>query len=106
MIGGEIFIPKMPSVYIKDLMKTIYPKANIKIVGIRPGEKIDELLISKDESLDTFTFNNGYVLIPNKLYFKSKLKKKLKKLVKRFEYNSKDNDNFLNKNKIQSLLNK
>ena len=106
MDKGEIFIPKMPSVYIKDLMKTIYPKANIKIVGIRPGEKIDELLISKDESLDTFTFNNGYVLIPNKLYFKSKLKKKLKKLVKRFEYNSKDNDNFLNKNKIQSLLNK
>lgn len=106
MDKGEIFIPKMPSIYIKDLMKTIYPEANIKIIGIRPGEKIDELLISKDESLDTYIINNGYVLLPNKLYFKSKLKKKLKKFVKNFEYNSKDNVNFLSKNKIQGLLNK
>ena len=103
---GEIFIPKMPSIYIKDLMKTIYPEANIKIIGIRPGEKIDELLISKDESLDTYIINNGYVLLPSKLYFNSKLKKKLKKFVKNFEYNSKDNVNFLSKNKIQGLLNK
>jgi UDP-N-acetylglucosamine 4,6-dehydratase len=106
MDKGEIFIPKMPSIYIKDLMKTIYPEANIKIIGIRPGEKIDELLISKDESLDTYIINNGYVLLPNKLYFNSKLKKKLKKFVKNFEYNSKDNVNFLSKNKIQGLLNK
>ena len=106
MDKGEIFIPKMPSIYIKDLMKTIYPEANIKIIGIRPGEKIDELLISKDESLDTYVINNGYVLLPNKLYFNSKLKKKLKKFVKNFEYNSKDNVNFLSKNKIQGLLNK
>ena len=106
MDKGEIFIPKMPSIYIKDLMKTIYPEANIKIIGIRPGEKIDELLISKDESLDTYVINNGYVLLPNKLYFSSKLKKKLKKFVKNFEYNSKDNVNFLSKNKIQGLLNK
>ena len=106
MDKGEIFIPKMPSIYIKDLMKTIYPEANIKIIGIRPGEKIDELLISKDESLDTYIINNGYVLLPSKLYFNSKLKKKLKKFVKNFEYNSKDNVNFLSKNKIQGLLNK
>ena len=41
----------MPSVYIKDLMKTIYPKGKIYVTGIRPGEKIDELLISKDSRL-------------------------------------------------------
>ena len=106
MDKGEIFVPKMPSVYIKDLMKTIYPEGKIKVVGIRPGEKIDELLISKDESQNTYKIKNGYALIPNKLYFESKLKKKLSKISTVFEYNSRDNENFLNKKKIQGLLKK
>ena len=106
MDKGEIFVPKMPSVYIKDLMKTIYPEGKINVVGIRPGEKIDELLISKDESQNTYKIKNGYALIPNKLYFESKLKKKLSKISTVFEYNSRDNENFLNKKKIQGLLKK
>ena len=50
MDRGEVFIPKMPSVLIKDLIEVLSPNMPIKISGIRPGEKIDELLISKDES--------------------------------------------------------
>ena len=47
---GEIFIPKMSSILISDLIKILNPKAKIKIIGIRPGEKIHETLCSKDES--------------------------------------------------------
>ena len=106
MDKGEIFVPKMPSVYIKDLMKTIYPKGEIKIIGIRPGEKIDELLISKDECLDAHELKNGYALIPKKLYFTSALRSKLKKVNKAFEYNSRDNKNFLNSKEFKNLLDK
>lgn len=104
MDKGEIFIPKMPSIFIKDLMKTIYPQCEIKIIGIRPGEKIDELLISKDECLGAYELKNGYALVPKKLYFTSKLRNKLKKIKQVFEYNSKDNDNFLSKEEIKNLI--
>jgi UDP-N-acetylglucosamine 4,6-dehydratase len=50
MKGGEIFVPKIPSFKIMDLAKAIYPQGKIKIVGIRPGEKIHESLISEDEN--------------------------------------------------------
>ena len=51
MDKGEIFVPKMPSVFIKDLIKSIYPTCKIKNIGIRPGEKIDEMLkTSKEKS--------------------------------------------------------
>ena len=104
MDKGEIFIPKMPSVFMKDLMKSIYSEGEIKIIGIRPGEKIDELLISKDECADAYELKNGYALIPQKLYFKSSLKMKLKKVKSIFEYNSRDNQNFLKREQIKELL--
>ena len=104
MDKGEIFVPKMPSVYIKDLIKTIYPSCKFKKVGIRPGEKIDELLISEIESSDAYEIKDGYVLISKKTYFASKLKEKLKKNKNLFEYNSRDNKQFLSKKQISRLL--
>ena len=105
MDKGEIFIPKMPSVYIKDLMKTIYPKGKIYVTGIRPGEKIDELLISKDESAQSVETKNSYIIFPNNTFVHSKLIKKMnkKKSYKTFEYNSKDNKDFLNIQKLKTF---
>ena len=105
MDKGEIFIPKMPSLYIKDLIQILDSQINIKIIGIRPGEKIDELLISKDESAQAVEYKNGYIIYPNNSFVKSKLLRKIKKKkLINFEYNSKNNKDFLPKNKINKIL--
>ena len=106
MDKGEIFIPKMPSVYIKDLIKAIYKKCNLYSVGIRPGEKMNEILISSQESSDAYQIKNGYVIIPDKVYFSSLLKNRCKKIKKTFEYNSKDNKELLDTKNIQLLIKK
>lgn len=105
MDKGEVFVPKMPSVFIKDLIKTIYPSCKLKKIGIRPGEKIDEVLISLNESLDAYELKDGYALISKKSYFSNTLKKKLKKNKNPFEYSSKQNQNFLKQTQISKLLN-
>jgi UDP-N-acetylglucosamine 4,6-dehydratase len=104
MDKGEIFVPKMPSVFIKDLIKSIYPTCKIKNIGIRPGEKIDEMLISEIESADAYELKDGYALISKKTYFSSKLKDILKKNKTLFEYNSRENNQFLNRQQISKLL--
>jgi UDP-N-acetylglucosamine 4,6-dehydratase len=104
MDKGEIFIPKMPSVFIKDLIKAIYPSCRLKTIGIRPGEKIDELLMSENESSDAYELKNGYALISKKTFFSSKLKDKLKKNKTLFEYNSRENKQFLTQQQISKLL--
>lgn len=104
MDKGEIFVPKMPSLFIKDLIKTIYPSCKIKNIGIRPGEKIDEILISETESHDCYDLKDGYALISKKAYYSSKLTGQLKKCKTIFEYSSRKNNNFLTKPKILKLL--
>lgn len=64
MNGGEIFIPKIPSMNIMDLAKAIAPECNHKIVGIRPGEKLHEVMISGDDTATTLEFDNYYVILP------------------------------------------
>ena len=65
MKGGEIFVPKIPSMRIVDLAKAINPDAKFKIIGIRPGEKLHETLISIDESYNTIEFKNYYAIQPS-----------------------------------------
>ena len=104
MHKGEIFIPKMPSVYIKDLINALYPNVSMKLTGIRPGEKIDELLISKDESAQTVEYKDNYIIFPNNTFVVSKLyKNNLKNKLKNFEYSSRNNKKFLNLKKIKSF---
>jgi UDP-N-acetylglucosamine 4,6-dehydratase len=64
MQGGEIFIPKIPSLKIVDLAKAICPEAKPQVIGIRPGEKIHEALVSRDEGLYTYEFNNRFIACP------------------------------------------
>ncbi len=64
MCGGELFVPRIPSMNIMDLVKAIAPEAQIKIVGIRPGEKIHEIMIPRDESRRTLEFDKFYVVQP------------------------------------------
>jgi UDP-N-acetylglucosamine 4,6-dehydratase len=110
MRGGEIFVPKIPSVRIIDLARVIAPNIPVKILGIRPGEKIKEILCSSDEFLNTIEFKNYYVIKPGVKYIDSnvdfqinKNKEKGKKVKEGFEYNS-ENNHFLNLSSIKELL--
>jgi len=78
MKGGEIFIPKMNSIYIKDLIKILNPNIKIKIIGTRPGEKIHEILCSKDETRVLYEQKNNYIIFPDHILSKKRYGKKVK----------------------------
>jgi UDP-N-acetylglucosamine 4,6-dehydratase len=65
MHGGELFVPKIPSVRIVDLVTAMAPDLEQHIIGIRPGEKLHEMMISRDDSLHTIEFDNHYVITPS-----------------------------------------
>jgi len=111
MQGGEIFVPIIPSIKITDLAKAIAPNLKHKIVGIRPGEKLHEVMCPKDESHLVRKFNNYYIIFPtiqfvNSNNVKNNFIMKGKKVEKNFEYNSRDNDHFLTISQIRNLLKK
>ncbi len=64
MQGGEIFVPKLPSMRITDLAHAVAPECEQEIIGIRPGEKIHETLVTEDEARRTLEFDDGYVVLP------------------------------------------
>lgn len=64
MHGGEIFVPKIPSMKVVDLARTIAPECRLENVGIRPGEKLHEVMIPGDESRNTFEYDTHYVIAP------------------------------------------
>ena len=99
MKGGEIFVPKIPSVKIIDLAKAVVPGRKHKIIGARPGEKIAEILITKDESKNTLEFKSHYIINSEIFGKHNKVKYKLKN----FEYNSSNNKQFLNEKQIRKI---
>ena len=108
MKGGEIFIPKIPSYKITDVIKAINPKNKIKIIGIRPGEKIHEEMISSSDSFYTVDLGKYYAILSTSGQFNSNqyAKKYNAKLVKEgFSYNSKENQKFLSIDEIKKMIN-
>ena len=83
-MGGEIFIPKIPSYRILDVAEAIGPDCKKPIVGVRPGEKIHEEMITAADSLNTYDLGKYYVILPNKVpwnledYLESRSGKKVK----------------------------
>lgn len=111
MQGGELFVPKIPSYKLVDLVKAIAPSKKIKLVGIRPGEKIHEEMISLDESRNTIEFKNLFVVLPRSLFIKRNFEKKLSKKLGKFLnckegffYRSNENPNFLNPKEIKKMI--
>ena len=64
MVGGEIYIRKIPSMTIGDIAKAVAPNARHKIVGIRPGEKLHEQMISVEDSYSTYEYKDYYKILP------------------------------------------
>ena len=105
--GSEIIIPKLRSFKITDLAKSINIKNKIKLVGLRPGEKIHEQMISSSDSFSTLETRNFYVILPpeNKDVFKYYKKKYKAKAVKQgFEYSSGNNGKFLTIKEIKKII--
>jgi len=96
MKGGEIFIPKMSSYKILDVIKAINNNLKIKYIGIRPGEKLHEELVCESDSLNTIVKKDHYIILPSY--------KEIKNRNKIFSYNSKNNKDFLSIKKLQLLI--
>ena len=110
MKGGEIFIPKIPSFNIRELADSIAPNSKKKIVGLRPGEKIHEVLISKDET-NVYQYKKFYIIAPSIVMnkpknYKSYSGEKGRLLKTNFEYNSNTNEKFLKKNNLKKFIKK
>lgn len=97
MKGGEIFVPKMPSFRVYDLIRALAPEAKIRIIGIRPGEKIHEDLVASHESSRTFDNGEYYVIHPIFPFWKTRKIVSAKSLPNNFVYNSGTNTEKLNK---------
>ena len=94
MEGQEIFIPKLPTLKISDLIKAIKEDAEIKVIGVRKGEKIHETLISKEESKCFLDMNNYFIITQNAPISS----------FEPFEYTSKNNDDYLSIEEMRKLL--
>ncbi|MEA2008672.1 MAG: polysaccharide biosynthesis protein, partial [Chloroflexota bacterium] len=105
MQGGEVFVPKIPSMRIMDLAQAVSPDAEIKVIGIRPGEKLHEVLISRDESRSTVELENMFVVQPVEAFWFGGEWEKIGKPVKDgFKYSSERNADWLNKDDIQQII--
>jgi len=89
MVGGELFVPKLPSMNIMDLARVIAPECRTKVIGIRPGEKLHEVMIPSDDARRTIEFNDYYIIQPDFGFWLRRYNDDGKKTVPEdFEYNS------------------
>ena len=99
MKGGEIYVRKIPSIKIIDLAKVIVPNSKIKIIGIRPGEKLHEEMISTHDSYNTYEYSKYFKILPqtnNWLQSKKHIKKGTK-VPDGFHYRSDTNKEWMKK---------
>jgi len=105
MEGGEVFVPKIPSTKVTDLALAIAPAAKLNIIGIRPGEKLHENLISIDEARHTIELDRMYVIQPAEaIWFGYSWKEKGKELPDGYHYSSDNNSEWLDVNGIKEFV--
>lgn len=105
MHGGEVFVPKLPSSRITDLAQTIAPDCEITYIGIRPGEKLHEVLISEDEARHTIELEHMFVVEPpGALWFGKEWRDLGNTLPEGFRYASDNNDDWLSNEAMQIIV--
>jgi UDP-N-acetylglucosamine 4,6-dehydratase (inverting) len=110
MWGGELFVPKTPSYKIMDVAKAIAPEAQHKVIGIRPGEKLHEEMITKTDAINTVEFDDYYVILPSISMwdiekFKNESNSSFGKMCKYgFSYDSENNKHFLSVDELRLLI--
>lgn len=105
MHGGEVFIPKIASMKVVDLAKAIAPECKINTIGIRPGEKLHETLLTEDESRHSLEFDDHYIVEPEYHWWTPDNWKEGKKLPHDFRYTSDKNDVWLTVKELKEMAN-
>jgi UDP-N-acetylglucosamine 4,6-dehydratase len=106
-LGGEIFVPKIPSMKIMDLVKALCPNCEQKVIGIRPGEKVHESLISEDEARTTKDAGDHYIILPQFKFESQALEefyKKYPRTEEGFIYRSDKNERWLNLGELKTMI--
>ena len=106
MKGGEIYVKKLPSMKVTDIAKVIAPNSKHKIIGIRPGEKMHEEMISREDSNSCYEYSNYYKILPM-INNWSKDKKRIKngkKVPENFIYNSENNKKWMTKSDLNKWI--
>lgn len=104
MNGGELFIPKIPSMKITDLAEAVVPGCRKKIIGIRPGEKLHEMMISRDDSRNLYEFKDRYIKMPDFPFWKTVLPEGATPVDEGFEFASDTNKLWLNVDQLRTML--
>ena len=112
MNGGELFVPKSPSIKIIDLAKALNSKIKFKIIGIRPGEKLHEVLCPSDTYRETIEYKKYFIIKPlidfkagqSKKYYKNSFGEKGKNVSENFIYSSDLNPHFLSVKEIKKII--
>jgi UDP-N-acetylglucosamine 4,6-dehydratase len=104
MHGGEIFVPKIPSMQITELARAIAPGAEQVVVGIRPGEKLHEMMIPRDDARHTREFDDHYVIEPDFPWWERERETEGRVCADGFEYRSDNNTNWLTQEQLRSMV--
>ena len=104
MQGGEIFVPKIPSMRLTDLAQTVAGECSIDCIGIRPGEKLHEVLVSEDESRNTVEVEDMYVIQPAHPWWKTENWMHARALREGFRYASDTNEEWLSNEQLANLV--
>lgn len=105
MHGGEVFVPKIPSMRVVDLARAIAPDAEVEVVGIRPGEKLHEVLISEDEARAAVELDDMFVIQPaTELWFGHDWQAEGKRLPDGYRYASNTNPDWLEVDQIREIV--
>jgi UDP-N-acetylglucosamine 4,6-dehydratase len=104
MHGGEIFVPKIPSMKLTDLAQTIAPGCDVEYIGIRPGEKLHEVLVSEDEARNTVELEDMYVIQPAHSWWRKENWNGARALGDGFRYTSDSNERWLTHQDLQELI--
>ncbi|MBU4457056.1 MAG: UDP-N-acetylglucosamine 4,6-dehydratase (inverting) [Nanoarchaeota archaeon] len=105
MVGGELFVPKIPSMTIVDVAKAIAPECRMEIIGIRPGEKLNEVMIPRDDARRTVEFDNYYVIKPDFRFFARRFENNEgRPVAEDFEYDSGKNTWWLTEDQFKQMI--
>ena len=102
--GGEMFIKKIPSMKITDIAAAVRPKSEFKIVGVRPGEKIHEQMISSEEARDTYDLGDTYAIVQQMSQSRKFYDDTFPKVRAGFEYNSATNEDWMSVEDLQNFI--
>lgn len=104
MHGGEVFIPKIPSMNIMDLVKTLAPDCRVEFIGVRPGEKLHEVMISTDEAHQAVDLGDRYAILPAHPWWSQENWHEGEKLLDGFSYSSDNNDQWLTHEQLREMV--